>query len=419
MTSVAPSSKPVIVYVDDEPRNVALIDLALPSDEWSLYCFDSAVEAIKRVKDLDPAVIVSDQRMPQMSGLEFLEICSQLAPDAVRIVVTGQTREDLVVELVQRAKIFDYVTKPWQTNDLIARIRKGVEFHRIVHERREAFAALQQKNLELERKSAELYRSYRELHERELRELKLRQEMEGWVPWPVAQALRDGGLRFPFRKDIVCLVFDIIGSSPLANMVIEGRAARTRIMRLFRELVIGNGGLTESQGGDACYAHFGALDAHKNPVHAALTAAREFRVKLRSFCNAHAINVECGIALHYATDALIDQETIKLMSDDDHTRVEKSLVTQSSQIDVVHRIEKLLHKLPGSSILMTRAFAARVKESGFAPVELGQVRVRGQDEIIDLLLIPSDLLTHDHIALFKRELAALATSAHGELDQAA
>lgn len=406
MPETSQPKKPVVVYVDDEPRNVSLVEVSLPTDRWSVHCFDSAVAALTQLKALDPAVIVTDQRMPQMTGLEFLEVCSQIAPDAVRIVVTGQTREETIVELVQRARIFDYITKPWQTNDLILRIQKALDFHEAIAQRRHAFAELQRKNLELERKTVELLTSAAEIKEQERREAGLRQEMEGWVPWPISRALKDGALKFPFRQDIVCLVFDIIASSALANVLIGGRAARTRIMRMFRELVISNGGMTESQGGDACYSHFGAFGHHPNPAQAALNTAREFRVKLRSFGKTNSLPIECGIALHRAKDALIDQDTIKAVMDDDSYRVEKSVVTQSSHIDLVHRLEKLVHGLPGSSILLTREIAQEVQEPDFNPVELGRVRVRGHEAAVELLMIPSDLLSPETIAVFRDKIRA-------------
>src|SRR5688572_16933433 len=120
--------KPVILYVDDEPRNLTVFEASMP-DDWTIKCFDNAIEALRSLKEINPWLIISDQKMPKMTGLEFLEVASQIAPEAVRIVVTGQTEEQTIIQLVRRAKIFDYLTKPWDTETLISQLKKAVEYY--------------------------------------------------------------------------------------------------------------------------------------------------------------------------------------------------------------------------------------------------------------------------------------------------
>jgi DNA-binding NtrC family response regulator len=105
--------QPVIVYVDDEANNLTVFD-AICAASWSVHCFDNPLSALARMKELNPWVIVSDQRMPSMKGVEFLTLAAQLVPLAVRIIVTGYSDEDLVISSVTRAQVFDYIKKPWE-----------------------------------------------------------------------------------------------------------------------------------------------------------------------------------------------------------------------------------------------------------------------------------------------------------------
>src|ERR1022692_3561660 len=98
--------KPIIMYVDDEPHNLTVFEATIGMDEdWDIITFSDPVKALSELKMTAPAVIVSDQRMPHMTGVEFLEIAKQLHPDSVRIVVTGYSDEDLIVEAVRKAGI--------------------------------------------------------------------------------------------------------------------------------------------------------------------------------------------------------------------------------------------------------------------------------------------------------------------------
>src|SRR5207247_1132742 len=75
-------------------------------------------------------VIVADQRMPAMSGTEFLERSMALRPDAVRIILTGYTDIDAIIQAINKSRIYRYVTKPWESEELRLTLRRAVEaFH--------------------------------------------------------------------------------------------------------------------------------------------------------------------------------------------------------------------------------------------------------------------------------------------------
>jgi CheY-like chemotaxis protein len=380
--------KPVIVYVDDEPNNLVVFEASMP-DDWEIHVFDSPVEALKVIRKLAPWVIVSDERMPVMSGLEFLEVATQIVPEAVRMVVTGQTTEQTIIQLIRRAKIFDYVTKPWDSEDISARIENAIAMNRAAVERAQLTEALRNKLAEIEASNKELSRVTNELSAAKAAERELRSELEKWVPAQIVGAVKEGSLKFPLRREIVGIAFDIVNSSRLHNEEIFDRPIRSQILRLFTEAVIRNGGIRENHSGDSAYAHFGAFSDLADPYAAALAAAREFRVGLGSLASHSATPFECGISLHSIPDTLIQIHEIKVTTQYGDF-VQKSFDTQSPGIDLLHRMEKLTHELPGSNIIMSRDFFEHIDGSKLRVAPLGSIIFKGQNQPAELFLLPSD-----------------------------
>lgn len=379
--------KPVIVYIDDEPRNLTVFEASVP-EEWNVICFDSAVQALQKIKEINPWIIISDQKMPQMTGLEFLEVASQLLPEAIRIVVTGQTEEQTIIQLVRRAKIFDYLTKPWDTETLISQLKKAIEFHILSNERKRALEELKLKAAELEKANA--------------REIELRTEIGAWAPAPIVWAIKEKVLELPARRDIVGITYDIIGSSALHGIMVQDKTVTSHVQRLFIERLVKMGGLKESSSGDSTYGHFGAVPFPNNPHVAAMSVAQEFRVALRSFSKMHQIKIECGIALHDAPGTLIQYDEIRVETAGGPV-VQKTFDTSSTGVDLLHRIEKLAHELPGSNVLMSGPFIKKLPEPPEKVVRLGAAQLRGQAEPIELYALLSDQVTPEILAKFKEK----------------
>jgi CheY-like chemotaxis protein len=400
---------PVIVYVDDEPHNLTVFEASVP-ENWTVHLFDSAVTALKELRQINPWIIVSDQRMPIMSGLEFLELAVQLVPAAVRVVVTGQTTEQTTIQLVRRARIFDYVTKPWDTEDLCARLEAGVSLYRAEMERRTAIAELERKLGELEKANRDLESMSRELGTSHQRERDLMSEIEKWVPPQLVSALRENKFTFPCRRPIVGITFDVINSSSLHNEEYYDRPLRTQVLRLFTEAVIRHGGIRESHAGDSAFAHFGAFGPHADPFLAAMSAAREFRVALRGLSSMTGKSLECGIALHHIPDTIFQIHEVKVSTAAGEF-IQKSFDSQSPGIDLLHRMEKLTHELPGSNIIMSETFLRSLSSPPPNAVELGSILFKGQEKPVQLHLVPSDCVTPHELKTF---LASYFSLVEGE-----
>lgn len=140
--------KPKILVVDDEPDNLDLLYRAFRREYVVLRAESghAALELLEQEGDI--AVIISDQRMPGMSGTEFLSQTATRYPDIIRIILTGYTDVEDLVEAINAGKVFKYVTKPWDDYELKAVVQQAVDTHNVLRARTQELArTLQQESL--------------------------------------------------------------------------------------------------------------------------------------------------------------------------------------------------------------------------------------------------------------------------------
>ncbi|MGC9503054.1 response regulator [Baaleninema sp.] len=131
------NSKPKILVVDDEPDNLDLLERVL-HPLYTVVRATSGQEALNCLaRDSEIAVIVSDQRMPKMSGTEFLSLTATQYPDVIRIILTAYTDVEDLVEAINSGKVFKYVTKPWHVDELRTVVRQAVDTHNVLKARTE------------------------------------------------------------------------------------------------------------------------------------------------------------------------------------------------------------------------------------------------------------------------------------------
>lgn len=126
------SDKPLILCVDDE-RNVIdgmLLNLRKHYDVHTALTAQAGLEMLLEIQDF--AVIVSDMRMPDMDGATFLSMARKLAPDAVRMLLTGYADVESAMRAVNEGQVFRFLTKPCAPPDLLATISAGVDQHRLI-----------------------------------------------------------------------------------------------------------------------------------------------------------------------------------------------------------------------------------------------------------------------------------------------
>jgi len=133
---------PVLV-VDDERDNLDAFRFTF-GKTFALELADSGDDALAVVRGKDVAVVVTDQRMPRMTGLELLRTVRDIRPDAIGIIITAFTDVDVLIEAINLGRIYRYVTKPWDNKELRGILVQAVERFHLTRENRRLQAQLEQ-----------------------------------------------------------------------------------------------------------------------------------------------------------------------------------------------------------------------------------------------------------------------------------
>jgi two-component system response regulator HupR/HoxA len=115
-----------ILVVDDEPRVLDALEAVLAAD-FRVLRAEGGEQALRLLPGADVAVIITDYRMPHMTGVELLRRSQDLAPDAVRIVLTAYTDVDSLMDAINTGRIYHFVPKPWDPNELLIIVRRAAE----------------------------------------------------------------------------------------------------------------------------------------------------------------------------------------------------------------------------------------------------------------------------------------------------
>lgn len=144
-----------ILYVDDEQDNLDVFE----STFWKDYNIHKAISGSKGLEVLQKEnihLVISDQRMPIMSGVEFLEQVTQDFPEPLRIILTGYSDMDSIVEAINKGHIYHYVTKPWNKAEFQEIINRALEVVRLKQENTLLLLSLQLSNKKLESLNSDL-----------------------------------------------------------------------------------------------------------------------------------------------------------------------------------------------------------------------------------------------------------------------
>ena len=143
------ANRPTIAIVDDEPDVLrSLHDLFRL--EYRVLTFVRPVEALEALATMDDvAVILSDQRMPEMTGVEFLQASGRVRPDATRLLITGFADVKAVIDSINLGHVARFISKPWDPDELSAVIRRAVEQHDLIVEKKRLLEQLKETNARL------------------------------------------------------------------------------------------------------------------------------------------------------------------------------------------------------------------------------------------------------------------------------
>lgn len=145
-----------LLFVDDEANILKALKRLFHGPDYQIHTAESGAEGLEILERTEIDLIISDMRMPQMDGAEFLSAAARRWPDTLRILLTGFADLQSTVAAVNQGKIYCYCSKPWEDNDLKIRVHNAVEQKRLHDEKQKLFAVINQQNAELARLNAEL-----------------------------------------------------------------------------------------------------------------------------------------------------------------------------------------------------------------------------------------------------------------------
>ncbi len=163
----APAPQSEILIVDDEPAVLAALKETLERAGHPVVACTSPVKALAIVAERPFAVIISDQRMPEMMGLDFLIESRRLQPHASRVLVTAVLALPTIVDAINKGEIFRFVAKPWLREEMLATVRNALQRHELISHNEVLQAQTQQLNAQLLAANGELSARIKDLEQQQ------------------------------------------------------------------------------------------------------------------------------------------------------------------------------------------------------------------------------------------------------------
>lgn len=140
--------KHTVLFVDDEPKVLNSLKRGLINEKFQMQFALSGKEALDILENHKISVIVSDMRMPGMSGLDLLKIVKEKYPQIIKIVLTGYTQLPQILATINQVDIFKFITKPWKMDEeFIPIIREAVEYYNLRQEKIILQESLEKRNV--------------------------------------------------------------------------------------------------------------------------------------------------------------------------------------------------------------------------------------------------------------------------------
>lgn len=150
MTNTGRKEKIKVLYLDDEDNNLRSFKAAFRRD-YEVHIANNTEDAFSIIKTHSPHVIFSDQRMPVTTGVDFFNAVRQVFPEPVRILITGYTDVNDIIEAINKGNIYRYITKPWDESDIRVAIENAYDLFLTRRELDLKIEALEKANQELNR----------------------------------------------------------------------------------------------------------------------------------------------------------------------------------------------------------------------------------------------------------------------------
>ncbi len=177
-----------LLLVDDEPNILSALKRLLRRDEYRILTAGSGHEGLEILEKNRVDVIMSDQRMPIMTGVDFLRSAKKKYPDTIRIILSGYTELQYITDAINEGAIYKFLTKPWDDELIRANIREAFHYKEMEDENRQLALQVQTTNQELIRTNkllAEMLEQKQKQISRDELSLSIVREVLQYVPLPI------------------------------------------------------------------------------------------------------------------------------------------------------------------------------------------------------------------------------------------
>jgi two-component system sensor histidine kinase/response regulator len=160
--------KYTLLLVDDEAANLRFLE-GLLEEDYNILTATNGHDALELLlKDPEPqriSLIITDQRMPKMTGVEFLKETINIIPNSIRMILTGFSDIEAIIKAINEGKVYKYLTKPLEPKDLQITVKRALETYELELENHSLINELKQFNSSLEQKVEERTKKLTELNE--------------------------------------------------------------------------------------------------------------------------------------------------------------------------------------------------------------------------------------------------------------
>lgn len=203
-----------VLCVDDEVNILQSLKRLLRKEEFDLLTASSGREGLEVLEKNEVHLVMSDQRMPEMNGTEFLAEIKEKYPEVIRIILTGYTEVDAITESINRGHIYKFFLKPWNDENLKLEIRKALEQYDLIQANKKLTKTILEQNETLKRMNDELEDMVKQrTHELVLRNeaLELSQTILAEIPFPII-GVSEESIIVLINNRVNNLVFDDSGT---------------------------------------------------------------------------------------------------------------------------------------------------------------------------------------------------------------
>lgn len=357
--------KHTILLVDDEQQNLESISLILEKD-YHLIAARDGEEALEKINALPKSqeihLIIADQRMPRLTGVGLFTQTKDLMPDAVRMILSGFSDADAMLNSINEGQVYKFLMKPIDPADLRVTVRRCLEWRQLRLENVRLISDLKQRVSEVEN----LVVSFEKFVPRQFLDRVAREGIQNVKDFPIGKA----------ERGFVTILFADIRSFTTLSEAMLPQGVLDFLNSLFRRLsepVHRNQGFVDKFMGDAIMALFDSPEGEEDrQVQNAVQASVEMMESLREFNQERQSNglapVKIGIGIH--TGPVIFG-TVGV-----ETRMDMTVLGDS--VNVAARLEKL-NKEHGTTIIVSSQTRQLMKsDAAYQWREIGSLPIRGR-----------------------------------------